>query len=132
MVPFGTYTLAVRATNDAGTNAASGSVSITFPGTCAGAPGIPVGFIMYRLGSTIYVLSDPAPSGPATTGYVVTVSGSLNASFPGHITGDQPNRRAREHTPLTVTGTNAYRHIVVTLSADGDGASSTGNSEWHG
>ena len=43
--PAGTYTLAVRATNDAGTSAASDPVSVTFPAVCAGAPGVPVDFI---------------------------------------------------------------------------------------
>ena len=130
-VPSGTYTLAVRATNDAGTSAASAPVSVTFPGACAGAPGVPVGFIAYRLGSTIYVLWDPAPSGPATTGYVVTVSGSLNASFP--VTSPAISGTVAPGTYCA----DGHRHERVWAErrharADGDGALSTGNSERHG
>ena len=114
-VPSGTYTLAVRATNDAGTSAASAPVSVTFPGACAGAPGVPVGFIAYRLGSTIYVLWDPAPSGPATTGYVVTVSGSLNGSFP--VTSPAISGTVGPGTySLTVAGTNACGQSAATLA----------------
>jgi YVTN family beta-propeller protein len=114
-VPAGTYTLSLRATNGSGTSAASDPVTVTFPGTCAGAPAAPVGFMAYRLGSTINVLWDPAPSGPATTGYVVTVSGSLNGSVavtsPAISGTVGPGRY-----DLTIVATNACGQSAATLA----------------
>lgn len=80
-VPSGTYTLSVRATNAAGTSVPSNSVTVTVPGTCAGVPDVPAGFVVNRLGSTLFLFWDAAPSGPATTGFVVTVSGTFTGSF---------------------------------------------------
>lgn len=80
-VPPGTYALRLRAANAAGSSAPSNEVTVTFPGACSGAPGTPSGFLAYRLGNTIYVVWDPATSGPAATGYVLDVTGAYVGSF---------------------------------------------------
>jgi hypothetical protein len=81
-VPAGTYTLTVRATNLAGSSAASNPVTLTFPGPCSGPPPTPPDFLAYRIGNTIVVLWDIAPGGPAPTGYVLHVTGAIAGSFP--------------------------------------------------
>jgi chitinase len=81
-VPGGTYTLKVSAQNAAGTSAASNAVTLTFPGACSGAPLAPVNFLAHKVGGTIFVVWDPAASGPATTGYLLNVSGAFVGSFP--------------------------------------------------
>jgi hypothetical protein len=80
-VPAGTYTLSVRAANAGGTSGASNAVTLTFPGTCSGAPEMPENFLAYRIGTTIYVLWDPPDSGPAPTQYVLGVTGSFSVSL---------------------------------------------------
>jgi hypothetical protein len=81
-VPAGTYTLSVSASNATGSSAPSNAVTVTVPGPCSGAPLAPAGFLAYRVGSTIFVVWDPPPSGPAPTQYVLNVSGAFNASLP--------------------------------------------------
>jgi hypothetical protein len=81
-VPGGTYTFSVSAQNTSGTSAASNAVTLTFPGACSGAPLAPVNFLAHKAGGTIFVVWDPASSGPATTGYVLNVSGAFVESFP--------------------------------------------------
>jgi hypothetical protein len=81
-VPEGTYTVNVSAQNTAGTSAASNAVTLTFPGACSGTPLAPINFLAHKIGGTIFVVWDPAASGPATTGYVVSVSGAFVGSFP--------------------------------------------------
>jgi hypothetical protein len=80
-VPGGTYTLSVSASNAAGTSTASNAVTVTVPGPCSGAPLAPAGFLAYRVGTTIYVVWEPAASGPAPAQYVLTVSGAFNGNF---------------------------------------------------
>lgn len=80
-VPPGTYTFQVRALNAGGSSAASNAVTLSFPGSCVGAPQTPVQFLAYRLGTTLFVQWDPAPAGPAPTEYVLAVSGSFNGSL---------------------------------------------------
>jgi hypothetical protein len=81
-VPAGTYTLRVRATNAAGSNPPSDSVTLTFPGVCSGAPQAPTNFLTNKVGSTIFVTWDLPAAGPAPTGYVLVVSGSFNGAIP--------------------------------------------------
>jgi hypothetical protein len=80
-VPGGTYTLSLRAINGAGSSPSSNAVTLTFPSPCSGAPLPPSGFLAYRLGNTIYVMWDPAASGPAPTSFVLDVSGGFTGSF---------------------------------------------------
>jgi hypothetical protein len=57
-------------------------VSVTFPGTCSGAPLAPANFLASRAGNVITVVWDPAASGPAPTSFVLSVTGSFVAAFP--------------------------------------------------
>jgi hypothetical protein len=81
-VPSGTYTFTVSAQNTSGTSAESNAVTLTFPGACSGAPLTPVKFLAHKVGGTIFVVWDPAPSGAATTGYVLNVTGAFVGSIP--------------------------------------------------
>jgi len=81
-VPAGTYTLSLRATNAGGTSPSSNGVTLTFPSACSGAPGTPENFLAYKAGTTVYLLWDPASTGPAPTGFVLNVTGSFVGSFP--------------------------------------------------
>ena len=80
-VPAGTYTLSLRAVNAAGTSASSNAVTLTFPGACSGPPLTPANFLAFRNGNTIFVIWDPAATGPAPTGYVLSVTGAFAGSF---------------------------------------------------
>jgi hypothetical protein len=105
-VPAGTYTLSLRATNASGASGPSNAVTLTFPGPCSGAPLPPINFLAYKTGTTIFVVWDPPTGGPAATGYVLNVNGSLIGSFP-------TSGRALSGTvgagtyDLSVTATNA-------------------------
>jgi hypothetical protein len=82
LVPPGSYTFRVRATNAGGTSAASNAVTLTFPGACFGAPFTPENFLAYRIGRTIFVVWDPPRSGPAPMQYLVQLSGTFSGTFP--------------------------------------------------
>jgi len=80
-VPGGTYTLSLRAINAAGSSPSSNAITLTFPDTCTGAPLPPSGFLAYRVGRTLFVVWDPATSGPAPTSYVLNVTGAFAGAF---------------------------------------------------
>ncbi|MGE0360320.1 MAG: BACON domain-containing carbohydrate-binding protein [Vicinamibacterales bacterium] len=80
-VPGGTYTLSVRAQNAAGISPASNPITLSFPGPCSGAPGLPADTIAYRVGRTVFVAWAPASFGPAPTGYLLQVTGSFVGGF---------------------------------------------------
>ncbi len=80
-VPPGTYTFAVRAVNGVGSSAPSNAVTLTFPGGCSGAPLAPSKFLAYKVGNTLFVVWDPAASGPAPTVYVLNVSGTFSGAL---------------------------------------------------
>lgn len=80
-VPGGTYTLSVRAQNHAGSSPPSNAVTLTFPGPCSGAPGVPADLLAYRAGRTVFVTWAPAAVGPAPTGYVLQVTGAFVGGF---------------------------------------------------
>ncbi len=63
-VPPGTYTLSLRASNASGTSPSSNPVTLTFPGTCSGAPLVPANFVAGRSGNVIGVFWDPAGQRP--------------------------------------------------------------------
>ena len=57
-------------------------MTLTFPGPCSGAPQTPINFLAYKVGGTIFIVWDPAATGPAPTSYVVNVGGSFFGSLP--------------------------------------------------
>lgn len=81
-VPGGTYTLSVRASNASGGSGPSNAVTLSFPGPCSGPPLASGNFLAYKIGNTIYVVWDPAPTGPATTSFVLNVTGTFAGNFP--------------------------------------------------
>lgn len=81
-VPPGTYTFRLRAANAAGVSASSSPVTLTFPGTCSGPPAAPTAFTAYATGNILSGVWGPAVSGPATSSFVVNVTGAFNGSFP--------------------------------------------------
>lgn len=81
-VPPGTYTLAVRAANATGVSAPSSPVTLTFPGACAGAPLPPTGLTVTSAGNNLSLVWEPPATGPAVTGYVLSVTGTLAGSLP--------------------------------------------------
>jgi Tol biopolymer transport system component len=80
-VPGGTYTLAVRAVNAAGSSPPSNSITLTFPGPCSGAPATPVNVVAYHVGRRVFINWAPATTGPAPAWYVLNVTGSLAGSL---------------------------------------------------
>lgn len=80
-VPPGTYTLAVRAVNAAGSSPASNPVTLTFPATCA-LPATPVNLAAVRNGNTVTVTWSLPAAGPAPSGFVLSVTGSYVGAFP--------------------------------------------------
>ena len=80
-VPAGTYGLSLRAQNAAGSSPSSSVVTLTFPGSCSGAPEAPADVVAYRVGQTVFIDWAPAASGPAPTSYVLNVTGSFVGGF---------------------------------------------------
>jgi YVTN family beta-propeller protein len=81
-VPPGTYTFRLRAVNAAGPSSASNPVTLTFPGSCSGVPLAPVDFVASKSGNQISATWNPAASGPAPTGFVLTVTGTFSGAIP--------------------------------------------------
>lgn len=80
-VPDGTYTLQLRAVNGSGASAPSNPITLTFPGACAGVPGVPEAFAATANGNTITVSWAPPASGAAVTSYTLLVTGALVGNF---------------------------------------------------
>ena len=76
-----TYLGGDATTNAAGTSASSNAVTLSFSGSCSGSPLASANFLAYKIGNTIRVVWDPAPTGAATTSYVLNVSGAFNGNF---------------------------------------------------
>jgi hypothetical protein len=76
-VPPGTYTLALRAQNGAGSSPPSNALTLTFPTPCSGPPGLATDVRIFAVGRTVYVAWAPGTAGPAPTSYVVHVTGSV-------------------------------------------------------
>lgn len=102
-VPPGTYTIRVRAANAAGTSAASNPVTLSVPGPCSGAPGVPVGFSVTTSGRQLTATWLSPSAGPAPMQYSLGVSGAYVGSV---VT-----------TNRTVSGTVAPGTYTFTLSA---------------
>jgi YVTN family beta-propeller protein len=110
-VPPGTYTFAVRAANAGGTSAPSTPITLSFPGTCPGAPQQPLNFVVSRTGSVVSARWDPPGSGAAVSSYVLAVTGSLDVMLP--------------MTARSISGTvpaGAYNLSVMAVNPCGAGA----------
>lgn len=80
-VPDGSYTLQLRALNNAGSSAPSAPVTLTLPGVCSGAPQPPISVQLARVGNVAYVLWDLPSTGSAPLSYIVNVSGAYVGSI---------------------------------------------------
>ena len=74
-VPAGTYTVSLREGNAGGASPSSAPITVSVPGTCAGALAAPRNPLFYTVGRTVYGVWDPPSSGIAATGYVLDVTG---------------------------------------------------------
>jgi hypothetical protein len=81
-VPGGSYTFTLTASNTAGVSSPSNPVTLTFPGTCSGPPGVPTYFAVAKAGSLLTLTWSPPVSGAAVTSYVIQASGTFNGSVP--------------------------------------------------
>jgi hypothetical protein len=81
-VPGGTYTFTLTASNASGVSAPSNPVTLTFPGTCSGAPGVPTFFAVTKVSSLLTISWNPPVSGSALTNYIVQASGAFTGSIP--------------------------------------------------
>jgi hypothetical protein len=112
-VPNGTYTLAVRAVNRAGSSTASNAITLTFPGACAGVPEVPANFLAYNIGHLVRVHWDAPAFGAAASSYVLNVAGAVSGSLP--LRGDGITALVGRGTyRLSVQGMNACGASVVT------------------
>ena len=117
-VPPGTYSFAVRASNATGTSAASAPVTLTFPGTCSGAPAAPRNYLFYRVGNTVSLLWDPPDTGPAASAYVLNVTGAF--------VGPVPVGASRSLSAAVPAGT--YTVSVTALNACGSSSATAAQS----
>ena len=111
-VPPGTYAIAVRGTNAAGSSAPSPPVAVTVPAGCTGVPLPPHRFLAYRDGNAVGLLWEPPPTGAAATSYELVVSGGY--------TGVVPMRMQRRLSAPVPPG--AYSIAVRAANACGTGA----------
>jgi Tol biopolymer transport system component len=79
-VPPGTYTVALRAQNAAGSSPPSNAVTLTFPGPCSGPPTVPSDMRVSGAGRRVEAAWAPGTSGPAPTLYGVIVIGEASTS----------------------------------------------------
>ena len=112
-VPPGTYTLMVRGTNAFGSSGASNPVTLTFPGSCSGAPQAPVNLRVYKAGFRVFVYWDPAATGAAPTSYVLRVTGAFTGAFP-----------TSDRTLNGTVGPGSYAISVAAANACGEGPAS--------
>jgi hypothetical protein len=108
-VPSGTYTFQVRAGNAQGISAASNAVTLSFPGACQ-APAVPEGLEAYLIGNVVTIRWNAPASGPAVTGYVLTVGGAAALAL------DVPGRSLSSPAPPGV-----YTLMVAARNACGIG-----------
>lgn len=79
-VPTGTYTLSLRAANNAGSSGPSNAVTLTFPGACS-VPAAPTGLVATRTGNVISVSWNLPATGPPPTSYVLSIQGAFNGEL---------------------------------------------------
>ena len=81
-VPPGTYTFSVTAVNAAGVSAPSPAVTLAFPGACSGLPFPPTDLTATSTAGNVFLAWSAPASGPAITGFVLQVSGSITGTLP--------------------------------------------------
>ncbi len=81
-VPGGTYAFTLTASNAAGVSPPSNAVTLTFPDSCSGPPGVATFFAVAKSGSTLTLTWNPPLSGAAVTTYVIHASGAVTGSLP--------------------------------------------------
>jgi hypothetical protein len=81
-VPPGTYTLALTASNGAGTSAPSAPVTLTFPAACAGPPAAPTNMSAGVSAGIVTLAWDPPAAGPAISSYIINVAGAFSGALP--------------------------------------------------
>lgn len=81
-VPPGTYTFSVTTTAGGVASAPSSPVTLSFPGTCPGAPQPPTALSASTRGGTVYLDWLPPASGEAATSFLVSVTGTFAGVFP--------------------------------------------------
>jgi hypothetical protein len=113
-VPPGTYTVTLRAANSAGVSAASNTATLTVPGSCSGAPETPPDFAATKSGNVISVVWGLPVSGPAPTGYAVTVAGTFVGTIPLSIRTASARVDPGSYT-LSVLATNPCGSSPATL-----------------
>jgi len=113
-VPNGTYTLALRAVNAAGSSPRSNAVTLRFPQPCSGAPLPPARFLAYRNGNAIVVAWDPASSGSAPTSFVLNVTGAFVGRF-----------ETQGRTLSGTVGPGSYQLNVAAVNACGASAATS-------
>ena len=79
-------------------------MTLTFPGSCAGAPQPPQAFSATTQGGRIFLDWLPPSSGAAVTHYVVSATGAVTGSFP---------MTARTFSTLVTPGTYTVRVAAV-------------------
>ena len=114
-MPPGTYTFRVRASNAAGVSAPSNAVTLTFPQGCSGVPQAPVAVAAYLIDHAVFVRWEPAPSGSATTGFVLRVTGAYVGSF-ATIAREMSGTAGPGIYELSVSGTNACGEGPATVA----------------
>jgi Fibronectin type III domain len=80
-VPAGTYTFTLTASNASGVSPPSNAVTLTFPGSCSGPPGVPTYFAVAKSDSRLALTWSPPISGAAVTSYTIHASGAITASL---------------------------------------------------
>jgi hypothetical protein len=118
-VPPGTYTVALTASNAAGTSAPSTPLTLTFPAACSGPPAAPANLSTGVSGGVVTLAWDPPPAGPAISGYTIHVSGALTGSLPlvGRVFSASagPGSYAVRVTAANVCGTGAITPPVTVV-----------------
>jgi hypothetical protein len=112
-VPGGTYTFTVTASNAAGVSAPSNAVTLTFPDSCSGPPGVPTYLAVAKSGSTLTLTWQPPVTGSAVTSYMIHASGAFTGSLPMLTRSVQGTVGPGTYT-LRVAATNACGASVPT------------------
>lgn len=113
VVPPGTYTIRMAATNASGVSALSNPVTLTVPGACSGVPGVPTRVVATSTGRAIRVVWSPPDTGAAVSAYWLIVGGSFVGAFP-----------TTARTLAGTVGPGTYSFVVVAVNACGAGAQS--------
>jgi hypothetical protein len=113
-VPAGTYAMSLRAFNSQGASGSSNSVTLTFPGSCTGAPATPTAFAVTNSANVITASWSLPASGPAPTGYSVIVTGAFSGTI-----------AVQTRSIAGAVGAGSYTLSVVATNACGTSAPSS-------